>query len=71
MLAANPLHVYYSRDASFYTLATALALASTWVYQGLASGSRARVIAYGVCTGLLVATTPWGVWAPLAQAWRT
>jgi 4-amino-4-deoxy-L-arabinose transferase-like glycosyltransferase len=68
LLAANPLHAYYSRDASFYTLAVALALASTWTYQGLAGNTRRRVIGYGVCTGLLVATTPWGVWVPLAQA---
>lgn len=71
LLALNPLHIWYSQEASFYTFVTALALWVVWQSTALAPGaSRRQHVRWALGLALLLASSPWTLFLSAALgAW--
>lgn len=62
LLALNPLHIWYSQEASFYTLVSALALLVVWQTTALANGApRRRLLLLALSLALLLAASLWTI----------
>lgn len=75
LLALNPLHIWYSQEASFYTFVTALALWVVWQSTTLAPDASHRRLGrqhvlWALGLALLLASSPWTLFLSAALgAW--
>ena len=62
LLALNPLHIWYSQEASFYTLVSALALLAVWQATSPTNGmSPRRLLILALSLALLLAASLWTI----------
>ncbi len=62
LLALNPLHIWYSQEASFYTFVSALALLAVWQATTPANGiPRRRLLLLALSLALLLAASLWTI----------